>query len=288
MALSKLDHGSIDAKEVNIDGLEALRSSLKYFQDGLSQFRVCHDLCLTGDLLDSEESRNLDQCAVDFRQISICVSSLAEKIASLWCKTCALFYKNFEKITGNPKKVLDNISQQADELRMGFEHIKERASKLADKFSSIQCYNVPVHQQFVKAFQDKSDTATKTESMMKQTHSILAADKMQKREEYLKIQQTLKATEESMKSKYSFSVPFTRQNLKNEQMLAILKQREQQLKQEFKTAEELEQITASNLQKAKAMVEECKSRESKAKVSESATAIDSCICYLYACTYVCT
>jgi len=269
MALSKLDHGSID---VNIDGLEVLRSSLKYFKDGLIQFRVCHDLCLTGDLLDSEASRNLDQCAVDFRQISICVSSLAEKIASLWCKTCVLFYKNFEKITGNPKKVLDNISQQADELRMGFEHIKERASRLADKFSSIQCYNVPVYQQFVKAFQDRSDTAAKNESVMEQAHSILAADKEQKKEEYLKIQQTVKATEESMKSKYSM-----RQFFKNEQrqMLLALKQREQELEQEYKTAEELEQITSSDLRKAKAMVEECKSQESKAKASKSTMTIDT-------------
>ena len=265
MAVSKLNSGSIDIAEENLDGLESLRRSLKYFKDGLIQFRVCHDLCLTSDLLDSEANYNLDQCAIDFRQLSICVASLAEKIASLWCKTCALFYKNFDKITGNPKKVLENIAQQAEELKKGFEHLKDRAGRLADKFSSIQCYTLPVHKQLVKTFEDKSDTAIQNENVMENTHNIFAAKKEQTKEDLRILQQAVKSTEESMKSHWIMK-KITMRSRDEEKMLALLKQEKQKLEQEFKNVEELEQISSQNLEKAKILVEKCKNQESKAKV----------------------
>lgn len=271
MAVSKLDHGRIDTKEENVDGLESLRLSLEYFKEGLIQFRVCHDLCLTSDLLDSVASYNLDQCAIDFRQLSICVASLAEKIASLWCKTCALFYKNFDKITGNPKKVLENIAQQAGELKQGFEHIKERSSGLVDKFSSIQCYDLPVHQQFVKAFEDKSYAAIQTENLIENDHNTYASKKEKTKEDL----NTIHKIEQSMKWRFPFMKKFTRPNYEEEEILAYLQQEKQRLEQEYKNAEKLEEITAANLQKAKALVEECKTRESKAKVCE--TCVTECL-----------
>lgn len=265
MAVSKLNSGRIDITEESLDGLESLRRSLKYFKNGLIQFRVCHDLCSTSDLLDSEASYNLDQCAIDFRQLSICVASLAEKIASLWCKTCALFYKNFDKITGNPKKVLENIAQQAEELKRGFEHLKERAGSLADKFNSIQCRGLPMHQQLLKAFKDKSDTAIQSENAMEDAHNIFAAKKEQTKEELRRLQEVVKSTEESMKSRFSLRRIYM-SSQDEEMMLAFLKKEKQKLEQECKNAEELEQITAQNLQKAKDLVKKATNQESKAKV----------------------
>ena len=267
MAVSKLDSGIVDTKEENTDGLETLRLSLEYFKDGLIQFRVCHDFCLTSDLLDFEASNNLDQCAIDFRQLSICVASLAEKIASLWCKTCALFYKNFDKISGNPKKILDNMAHQADDLNRGFEHIKKQAGSLADKFSTIQCYTLPVHKQFVKMFEYKSDTAVKKEQSIENDYALLAAKKQQTKEDLKRFQQAVRHTEDIMKSNIPLVGRFVRLNPKDEETLAILKQQKAFLEQEVKNTEELEKISAENLKKTKALVAECKNQESKARVS---------------------
>ena len=265
MAVSKLNLGY---NEEASDRLEPLRRSLKYFKDGLIQFRVCHDLCLTSDLLDSEASRNLDQCAIDFRQLSIRVASLAEKIASLWCKTCVLFYKNFDKIKGDPKKVLENIAQQAEELKKGFDHLKERTGDLADQFSSIQCYTLPVHQQLMKAFEDKSDTAIQNENVVANAHNVFAARKEQTKEDLKALEEVVKSTEDSMKSHFFLKriTIGSGHSREEEMMLALLNREKQKLEQDFKNAEELEQISAQNLKKAKELVEQAKNQESRAKV----------------------
>lgn len=270
MAVSKIDCEKVDAvnSEANTDGLEVLRWSLEYFKYGLIQFRVCHDFCLPSGLLDSEATINLDQCAIDFRQLSICVASLAEKIASLWCTTCVMFYKNFDKISGNPSKILDNMANQAKDLNLGFEHIKTQSGSLVNKFSTIECHKLPVHQQFVKMFEDKSDTAVKEEQLIEKDYTKLAAKKEKTKEELERLQKVVNNTEDKL-IKFHHIPLLSRffKDSKEEEMLAALKQHKTMLEQEITNTEELEKISAENLKKTKALVAECKSQESKAEVS---------------------
>ena len=42
----------------------------------------------------------LDECAVAFRKLSCFGATLAEKVATVWCGTCGMFYCNLGKLNG--------------------------------------------------------------------------------------------------------------------------------------------------------------------------------------------
>lgn len=127
------------SKPVDDSALGMLRSSLHYFKATLCQFPVCHDLCVTlSNLLDEQSVKQLNLCAAEFRRLSTTVATLSEKVASVWCRTCVLFYRNIDKMKGNPNKVLHTISTQSKELSLGFEHVVKMSKELAAKFQSIQ------------------------------------------------------------------------------------------------------------------------------------------------------
>ena len=59
------------------------------------------------DMLDKAAVSELDQCAVRFRQLSSFGATLSEKVASVWCGTCGLFYRNLSKLQQkDPSKIL--------------------------------------------------------------------------------------------------------------------------------------------------------------------------------------
>jgi len=120
-------------------GLELFKNSPTAFQQVLIQFRVCHDLCLytSSEILESDTLIKIDQCAIDFRHMAMQTATLADRISSLWCKTCLLFFRNIEKVT-NYDKVLARISNQAKDLSLGFKTIAKWCRDLAGRFHDAQ------------------------------------------------------------------------------------------------------------------------------------------------------
>ena len=157
------------SKPADDSALAMLRNSLHYFKATLRQFRVCHDLCATSNLLDEQSVQQLDQCAAEFRRLSTTVATLAEKVASVWCRTCLLFYRNIEKMKGNPNKVLHTISTQSKELSLGFERVVNMAKQLAAKFQSIQerehAAQQEIRSQFRKAGKQLTEQKKKVQSV---------------------------------------------------------------------------------------------------------------------------
>ena len=121
------------------DGVTNLRESAQYFNEALKQFRVCHDLCQMTDMLDKAAVSELDQCAVRFRQLSSFGATLSEKVASVWCGTCGLFYRNLSKLQQkDPSKILTTISNNAKELSDGFVHLHTCINVLAKRFQDMK------------------------------------------------------------------------------------------------------------------------------------------------------
>lgn len=152
MALSKLTSTTVATANVDSHGFSMLRDSLHYFKAALCQFRVCHDLCATSKLLDQESVAKLEQCAAEFRRLSTTVATLAEKISSVWCRTCLLFYRNIDKLKGNPAKILCTISTQSRELADGFKGVADMSEKLAAMFKTVKAREQLAQSEIAKQF----------------------------------------------------------------------------------------------------------------------------------------
>lgn len=130
-------HTSSAVVPANADshGLTVLRNSLHYFKEALNQFRVCHDLCAPRDLPDKDLAKKLERCADDFRVMSIDFAALAQEVASVWCRTCWIFYANIHKMSGSPEKILSTIGTQSKKLADGYERVAAMCAQLATKFT---------------------------------------------------------------------------------------------------------------------------------------------------------
>ena len=171
-------------KVTDRDGVTILRESAQYFNETLKQFRVCHDLCQMADMLDKAPVGELDQCAVRFRQLSIFGATLSEKVASVWCGTCGLFYRNLSKLQQkDPSKILTTISKNARELSTGFLHLSKCANVLASKFQYMKVGSraVPVQEALVETFREEERKAAEekasTQMMLEQAKQNIEAAK---------------------------------------------------------------------------------------------------------------
>lgn len=80
----------------------------------------------------------IDQCAVDFRHMSLQTAALSDSVSSTWCETCILFFKNLSKKKKNPSITLKKISKQASNLSGNFKSLADWCSWLAAHFHSVK------------------------------------------------------------------------------------------------------------------------------------------------------
>lgn len=166
---------SSTSSEKTIDGITILYQSAKFFDAALKQFRICHDLAISSEILDKVSIAEMDACAVDFRKISAYCTSLSEKVASVWCGTSITFYRNLEKVQDkNPSKVLLKISANSSELSAGFTYLSEKAEGLAVKFQKLNVGSLSMQDKFVKAFKEEEE---RIEQIQKRSHMELEGAK---------------------------------------------------------------------------------------------------------------
>ena len=98
-------------------GLQILNESPARVYNVLQELRACYNRCLYADvrLLQREAQIKIEKCAVDFRYASIQTSSLAERLGSIWCRDCILFFENVDK-SRDPCKVLSKVIPQASQI----------------------------------------------------------------------------------------------------------------------------------------------------------------------------
>lgn len=171
-----------DDMEESNDSMELFRISPAVFQQVLIRFRVCHDLCLytSKELLKPDTLTKIDQCAVDFRHMSIQTATLADRISSLWCKTCLLFFKNIDKVT-NADKILNRISTQAKELSVGFKSIAKWCRELAGRFHEAQKLAQENSDEFQKMIDDAEKEANRLAVELESKLSSLETSAREKR-----------------------------------------------------------------------------------------------------------
>ena len=149
------------------DSMELFKTCPTVFQEVLVRFRVCHDVCVytSKEMLAPGTLNKVDQCAVDFRHMSMQTASLADKMSSIWCKTCLLFFKNLEKINMTRiDTMLKRISSQAKDLSVGFKTIGKWCRELAGRFHEAQklaTQNTAIFQEEIHRAEQEADKLTK-------------------------------------------------------------------------------------------------------------------------------
>lgn len=104
----------------------------------------------------------VDQCGLDFRQISLKTNTMADQIASRWCTTAIMLLKTLDLDTPDEvKDILEMVANQAADLSKGFKKIAEWARALAGRLeTSTRTVTVEIAE-FEARFQEIKDRAEK-------------------------------------------------------------------------------------------------------------------------------
>ena len=65
-------------------GLDLTWESRSLYAEILFCFRECHDICVQSKLFSDETILAVDQCGVDFRQLSLDTVSVAKRVSNQW------------------------------------------------------------------------------------------------------------------------------------------------------------------------------------------------------------
>ena len=151
------------------DGLEGICKSQSLYASILYSFRECHDLCVSSKLFSEEIIRRIDQCAVNFRQLSVDTVTVAKRFSNQFLNLATLFYGDMD-LDGNPKKTLRHLSDQARDLAKCFKIISQWAAKLCSIFHKVRGDTITEAKKFKKMFTDAENEAKSAERYAKSEH----------------------------------------------------------------------------------------------------------------------
>ena len=117
------------------NGLALLERAPEVFGEALYELRLCHDLLTQSGnkVVDKEFQMKIDQCAVDLRHMSVQTTSISDQVASVWCRTCLLFFENMSQLKEEPAKFLRIITEQARDLSKGFKDVGNWCREIAGR-----------------------------------------------------------------------------------------------------------------------------------------------------------
>ena len=166
---SGVHFAEVSEKLANSSGLDLIWNSRVIYAEILFCFRECHDLCVSSKLFKKEVILNVDQCAVDFRQLSLDSVSVANRVSKQWLDTALVLFKNIRKIT-NPKDLLELLGTQARELSFCFKVIAAWARDLGGRFHRAQDRTIKKTEEFKKVFEEAVHDGKKVIKDLKEKH----------------------------------------------------------------------------------------------------------------------
>lgn len=119
------------------EGLDFIWESRTLYADILYSFRECHDVCLHSELFTKGIILKIDQCAVDFRQLSFDTVTIAKSVSNQWLDVAITFFENIDD-ADDPKEMLKLLGDQAREIAQCFKLIAAWAGNIAGRFHEAQ------------------------------------------------------------------------------------------------------------------------------------------------------
>ena len=169
MAVSKAAQEKIETT----NGLDLIWESRALYADILFCFRECHDLCVSSELFTKEIILQVDQCAVDFRQLSLDTVTVAKRVSNQWLDTAIAFFENIDDVD-DPKEMLVLLGNQARELARCFKIIAAWARDLGGRFHEAQGGTIKEVEEFKKAFAAAEQRAEEVRKQMAEQHTKAA------------------------------------------------------------------------------------------------------------------
>lgn len=251
MAVSKAAQGRLEV----VNGLDLIWESRSLYAEILYCFRECHDICLSSGLFKPDTMLKIDQCGVDFRQLSLDTCTVAQRVSNQWLEVAIGFFESIEEIEDpeERKEMLVLLSKQARELAVCFKLIAAWARDLAARFHTAQDGTIKEVDEFKSRFEE-------AEKRGKQLR-----DKAQR--EYDKFKKDLESAEDSefawRISKISLSwMPIS---------LIVTGPGHAIASKQLASAEKVEKEAAETLRKAKAEMDKLTSENERAQVNCSIT-----------------
>ena len=162
MALST----QVQKKLETTNGLDLIWDSRGLYAEILFCFRECHDVCVESELFSKETILQVDQCAVDFRQLSLDTVTVAKRVSNQWLDTAIVFFENIDQVD-NPKEMLVLLGNQARELAQCFKVIAAWARDLGGRFHQAQDGTIKEAEEFKQVFQAAVERAEEVRMQVK-------------------------------------------------------------------------------------------------------------------------
>ena len=138
-----------------VDGLTLIWESRSLYAEILSGFREFHDVSVHSNLFSDDTIAKADQCAVDFRQMSLDTVTVAERVSNQWLDFVITFFESIDDFEDQQEIVEQTklLSAQAKELASCFKLIAAWARDLAGRFHKAQDGTVQEVEEFKRMFQ---------------------------------------------------------------------------------------------------------------------------------------
>ena len=150
-------------------GLDLIWKSRVLHAEILLCFRECHDVCIQSKLFTNDIILQIDQCAVDFRQLSFDTVTIAKRVSNQWLDGAITFFENIDDVD-DPKEMLQLLGSQARGNEC-FKLIAAWAKNLALRFHEAQGGTIKEVEEFRMQFEAAVQRA---ESVRKQAEEKLS------------------------------------------------------------------------------------------------------------------
>ena len=151
MAVSKAAQKKLEV----MNGLDLIWESRSLYAEILHSFRECHDVVVASGLFTADIILQIDQCGVDFRQLSLDTVTVAERVSNQWLDVAISFFESLADID-DPKEKMEMLlilSNQARELAVCFKLIAAWARDLGGRFHTAQDGTIKEVDEFKERFQ---------------------------------------------------------------------------------------------------------------------------------------
>ena len=132
------------------EGIDLIWESRSLYAEILFCFRECHYVCVQSKLFTDDTILAVDQCAVDFRQLSFDTVSIAKRLSNQWLDVTITFFENIDGVK-NPQKMMKLLGAQALELAQCFKLIAAWARDLGGRFHEAQDGTIKEAEEFKRA-----------------------------------------------------------------------------------------------------------------------------------------
>lgn len=116
--------------------LDILKKAQALHVNAVTSFRECHDLCVSSNLFSHDTITQVDQCASDFRMLSLNTVTVSERVSG-WMSGAITFFKYINNET-NLEQKYTKLGRQAKDLAKGFKVIAAWGRDVSGKLHEMQ------------------------------------------------------------------------------------------------------------------------------------------------------